>query len=83
MGLEREVTGVEELHFSVRVVALEGVCARGQEERIVLTPHGEQRRPLGTEVFLELGIERDVVRVVEEQIQLNLPGRASRAESST
>ena len=66
MGLEREVTGVEELHFSVRVVALEGVCARGQEERIVLTPHGEQRRPLGTEVFLELGIERDIAGLIQK-----------------
>ena len=43
-----------------------------QEERVVPAPDREQRRAMGADVFLEFGIERDVARIVEEQVELNL-----------
>ena len=39
MGLEREMAGVEEAHGRSRIVALERLGARRQEERIVAAPH--------------------------------------------
>src|SRR5215831_17089069 len=37
-------------------------------------PHREQGWPAGTEVFLELRVERHVARVVEKQVELDLIG---------
>ena len=61
-----EVSGVEEVHFGVGVVALECLGARRQEERVILAPHGEQRRALCAEVLLKPGVEGDVTGVVQE-----------------
>ena len=72
MGLKRKMAGVEEMHLGVRIVALEGLGARRQEERIVLAPHGEQRRLVLGKIGLELGIEGDVAGIVEEEIELDL-----------
>src|ERR1700757_4659661 len=67
VGLQGEVARVEEADLGVGEVALEGFGPGGQEERVVLTPHREQRRPAGAEVLLERRVERHVARVVEEQ----------------
>ena len=64
--------GVEEQDLRVRIVPLEGFGPGREKERIGLAPHGECRRPVDAEVFLELGIELDVIRIVEKQIQLNV-----------
>src|SRR5438128_6841261 len=72
MCFQSEVASFIEAHFGAGNVAFEGFCARRQKERIVLAPDGEQRRLFRAEVFLELGIERDVARIVQKQIELNL-----------
>src|SRR5262245_6776164 len=81
MTLEREMTGVEQVDFGVRIVAFEGLRARRQEERIVPAPYREQRRMLRAEVLLEFGIQRDIGLVIAEQIELDLvvagPGEES------
>src|ERR1700684_4058064 len=73
-----EMTGVEEANDRAGNVALEGFRARRQKERIVLAPHGEQRRPMGTEIVLEVRIERDVALVVAKQVELDLVGAGTR-----
>src|SRR5262249_1913691 len=46
MCFQREVAGVEEAHDGTRNIALERFRARRQEERVVLAPHREERRPM-------------------------------------
>jgi hypothetical protein len=41
------MAGVEQVDFRVRVVAFEGAGAYRQDERIVLSPRREKRRPAG------------------------------------
>jgi hypothetical protein len=77
VGLQGEVAGVEEADLGVGQVALEGFGPGGQEERVVLVPDREQRRPAGAEVLLERRVERHVARVVEEQVELDLVGAAA------
>src|SRR6185436_19940268 len=52
MRLQREVARLEEADHCTWNVALERLGARRQEERIVLAPHREERRPPRAEVFL-------------------------------
>src|ERR1700732_5479004 len=70
MRFQREVPGVEEADNCSWDVALECLRAARQEERIVLAPHGEERRLAGAEVGLESRGERDVTFVVAEQGQV-------------
>src|SRR5262245_28168142 len=72
MCFEREVPRVEEVDDRTRNIALERLGARRQEERIVLAPHREQRRPVRAEVLVELRVQSDIARVVEEQVELDL-----------
>src|SRR5437870_6339594 len=72
MRFQREVTGVVEVYFGVRVVALERLGPGRQKERIVLAPDREQWRPLCAEVLLELRVERDVAGIIQEQVELDL-----------
>jgi hypothetical protein len=71
-AFEGEVTGVEEVNFRVRVVPPEGLGARRQKERIVLSPDCESRGTMSADVFLESGVERDIAVVVTKQIELDL-----------
>src|SRR5262249_27343880 len=84
MSLEREVAGVEESYDGAGIVATKSFRAGRQEERIVLAPHGEQRRPVVAEILLERRIESDVAGVVKEQVKLDLvitrPGQQRRIE---
>src|SRR5260370_40088259 len=66
------MAGAVEADLSVRNVALKSLGARRKEEGIILAPHCQQRRPLLAEILLESGVKRDVARVVEEEIELNL-----------
>src|SRR5262249_15339107 len=74
MGLKREMAGVEETHHCIRDVALERFGAWRDEERIVPAPHREETRLVIAEIVLEGRVERDVVPVVSEQIELHLIG---------
>ena len=70
MGLEREVAGIEEANIRTGDITLVSFSPRRQEEWIVAPPHRQQRWFTITEVGLEVGIERDVTGVVEEQVKL-------------
>ena len=72
MRLQREMTGVKELHHGVRIVALERFGAGRNEEGIVLAPDREERRLVLAELVLEGRIERDVALVVAKQIELHV-----------
>src|SRR5215510_12368599 len=72
MRFQREVTGVVEVYFGVRVVPLERLSPGRQKERVVFTPDRQQWRPFCTEVLLELRVKRDVAGIVQEQIELDL-----------
>src|SRR5690348_816541 len=72
MGFQREVTGVVEVYFGVRVVPLKRLSPGRQKERVVLTPDRQQWWPFCTEVLLELRVERDVACIVQEQVELDL-----------
>ena len=41
LAFQREMAGIEQVYFSVRVIAFEGLGAGRQEKRIVLAPDGE------------------------------------------
>ena len=66
------MAGVVEMNIRLRLIPLERLGAGRQEEGIVLPPNRQQRRTLGAEIGLELRIERHIVRIVEEQVELNL-----------
>src|SRR5262249_34972297 len=72
MGFQREVPRIEEADDRTRNIALERLGARRQEERVVLAPRREQRRPVLAEVVLELGIQREIAGVIEEEVELDL-----------
>jgi DNA-binding CsgD family transcriptional regulator len=72
VGLQGEVAGVEKADVRARDVTLEGFGASRQEERVVLAPHREERRPAGAEVLLPRRVERHIAGVVEEQVELDL-----------
>src|SRR5215467_13337446 len=72
MRLQREVTRVEKTHDSTRNIALERLGAGREEERVVLAPYRQQRRPVRAEVFLERRVQRDIAGVIEEQVELDL-----------
>src|SRR5215471_8776068 len=82
LAFEREMTGFEQVDLGIRIVLPECLGAGGHEKRIVLAPHGQQRRPLCTEILLEFGIERDITLVVAEQIELDLVIAGSGKECS-
>src|SRR6516162_8205755 len=71
LAFKREMTRFEQMDLGIRIVLPERLGAGGQEKRIILTPHGQQRRPLRTEILLEFGIKRDITLVVAEQIELD------------
>src|SRR5271165_2512055 len=60
------------MHFGRGVITPEGLGPRREEERIVLAPHGQEWWLFRAEVLLELGVERDVAGVIQEQVELNL-----------
>src|SRR5215831_1073658 len=84
MRFQREMAGVEELHLDLRIVPLERLGAGRKEEGVVLAPDRQDRWALGAEVLLELRVQRDVTRVVQEQIELDFvvtgPSKQRRVE---
>src|SRR5262245_9899787 len=72
MSFQREVTRLEEADHGAGKVALERLRACREEKRIVPAPHREQWRSPRPKVFLERRVQRDIARVVEEQVELDL-----------
>ena len=72
MCFKSKMSSVEELNFSVRKVAPVCLSARRDEEGIVFAPNGKERRLFRGKVFVEFGIEGNIVRIVEEKIKLDL-----------
>ncbi len=62
---------IKQMDLGLWIVALERLRARRQEERIVLSPHREKRRPRHSEVVLEFRVEGDVALVVAEKVELH------------
>ena len=62
MRFERKMTSVEETNDCGSNVALKGLGAGGQEERVVLAPCRQKRRSVLAKIGLEFGIQRDAIR---------------------
>ena len=78
VGFKSEMPGVEEANRSLGYIAPERLGTGRQKEGIVLSPCGQERRPLGAKVVLKLRVQGDVALVVTEQVQLHF-GHASAA----
>src|SRR5262249_18069002 len=72
VGLQREVSGVEEADHALGDIPAKGLGALRQKERIVLPPDGKEGRLVGTEIVLKCRVEGDIALVVAEQIELHL-----------
>src|SRR5215469_9805517 len=66
VGFQSEVSGVIEMDFRPRNIALKRFRAGRQEERIVLAPDRKQGWLLRAKILLELGIERHVAGIVQK-----------------
>src|SRR5262245_56252339 len=75
--LQSEMPGVEKLNLGLGQVAFVSLRPRGQEERVIAAPDRQKRRPMLSEVGLEIGVKSDVARVIEEEIELSLIGTRS------
>src|SRR5262249_62215801 len=69
--LQREMAGVEEVELGVAKVALVRVRTVGGEDRVVLAPDDQRRRPVLAEIGLNGGIEGHVGAVVVEEVELD------------
>src|SRR5215469_7071049 len=78
MSFERKVTCINEMDFGVRNIPLVGLSARGQKERVVLAPDGEERRLVFSEIALKLRIEIHVACIVEEKVELRFMSAGTR-----
>ena len=72
VGLQREMAAIDEADVGRGHVALEGLGARRNEERVVLAPHRQHRRALLAQIGLDRVVQRDVGLVVEQEIELDL-----------
>lgn len=72
MSLEGEVSGIEQDHLRTGNVSLVRLRARGNEERVILTPDREQRRLLLAKILLEAGVSIDIVTIVVENVELDV-----------
>src|SRR6267142_1568106 len=78
MRFEGEVAGVEEANDSLGIVPLERLSTSGDKERVVLAPHRQERRLVGSEVILERRIQRYVALVVAEEVELHFISAGTR-----
>src|SRR5580692_2465688 len=79
--LECEVSRVHKSDRGGRKILLIRLGTCRDKEGIVLSPDRHERRPVLTEVFVELRIRRDVVSVIEVKIQLDLHVSGTRDQS--
>ena len=71
-GLQSEVSRVNELYIGFGIVALERLCTRRDEDRIILAPDNERWGLPLAEVGLELGVQVNIGAIVVEEIKLDL-----------
>jgi len=72
VGLEWEVSAIDELDFGIGDVLLEGFSTRRDEDGVVLAPDGEHGGFRFTEVLLEIRVKGLVRGVIREDIELDL-----------
>ena len=72
MTFEGKVTAGNEVYLSIGQVAFEGIGSSWNERWIVLSPYGQQRWLVGTEVLLKLRVEGNVRAIVENEVVLHL-----------
>ena len=74
--IQSEMASVEQMDFGVRQIALESLCPRSNERRIVPSPDHQGRRLVLAQPGLPRRIRGDVRPVVVEQsgLDLGLPG---------
>ncbi len=72
MRFQREVSGIEKLNDSIRIVPPEGLRTCRDEIWIMLPPYREERRLRSSEVLLESWVEPEVIGIVEKQVQLDV-----------
>jgi len=65
--------GIQHLNCGVRIVPPVRRRPSGDKKGVVLSPNRKERRFVLPEIRLKLGIQLHVRRVVEKQIQLDLP----------
>src|SRR6516164_1642674 len=71
MCFQCEMSGVIKVHCSRGDIAFERFRPGREKERIVLAPDGQQRWLVFSEIFLKLWVERNVSRVIPEEIELH------------
>src|SRR6185312_1357895 len=69
--LEREVAGVQQMHFGIGNIFLVGQRTRRDEGRIILAPYRQQRWLMLTKILVEGRVGGDVVAVVVDQVKLD------------
>src|SRR5262245_18000587 len=72
--LQSEMTGLQKLNLGLGQVAFVSLRPGRQEERVIAAPDRQKRRPMLSEVGLEIGVKSDVAGVIEEEIELSLIG---------
>ncbi|MNX73547.1 hypothetical protein D3C86_1049500 [compost metagenome] len=72
MGFQREMAGVQQFHDGIRIVAPKGLRSGRNENGIILPPDRQRRQPGAAEERLELRIQRQIVGIVQEQVQLDV-----------
>ena len=68
---EGEVSGVQQVEFSARVISKKGFGAGGEEDRVVLAPHGQNGRLFFPQIPVPHGIQRRIFPIVVKELQLN------------
>jgi hypothetical protein len=71
MGLESEVTSVEQVNFGVRQVTQIGSRSRRYKGRVIFPPGSEKRRLSLAEIILECWIEFNIAAIIQHQIELD------------
>ncbi len=72
MAFKGEVAAWNKVYLGIWLVAFESIGSCWNERWIVLTPYGQQRWLIGTEVLLKLRIESHIAAIVENEVILHL-----------
>ena len=72
MAFESKVTAGYKMYLSIWQVAPESIGSSWNERRIFLSPYGQQRWLIGTEILLKLRVEGNVRAIVEYKVVLHL-----------
>ena len=78
MGLEGEMPCVEQVDLGIGQILLVGERSCWNEGRVMPAPDGEERGLVLPEVSLELGVQRDIRAIVQNEVELHLLRARSR-----